>query len=321
MRDESTIPSPIRSLKDSLLSSYFNNAVVKGPNAALEPSELRYDSQWLESLSTIIQDKWCKLHKLFAEPATTFNIFDIMTWLSTMAFQKSVNTDAILALGTLFKRPELATQLLPVVNSGRARKIKHLVLISPYEANHLLPVIEKSKKVTLHLFASRHNSGFASLDKLELWNVGKKFSTSSLAQDLKLQLNLFSGSLYFDSYQEYSHFCDALGLLRTTPTAEQQVSACGFIKPPTSTWGLDNSLVPFLQSLVLKIRREGDGIEKTHLGKVLNALPLKESDFEQGPGRPRGIAPEMVAEFEQHTGSRRSRPFDPEDPESLFMPE
>ncbi|KAJ4374686.1 hypothetical protein N0V86_007559 [Didymella sp. IMI 355093] len=192
--------------------------------------------------------------------------------------------------------------VVSVSDGGRAKKTKHLVLLSPYEANLLLPIIEKSKKATMHLFAPRHNSSFAPLDKLELWNVGKSFSTSSLTQDLKLQLHLFSGSLYFDSYEEYSHLCDALGLLRTTPTTEHQVSACGFITPPRGTWGLKKS-------------------PKTHLGKVLNTLLLKKSDFEQGPERLREISPEVVAEFEEHTSSRRSRPFDPEESESLFIHE
>jgi hypothetical protein len=29
----------------------------------------------------------------------------------------------------------------------------------------------------------------------------------------------------------------------------------------------------------MKIRREGDGIEKTHLGKVLSGIRLESSDF------------------------------------------
>lgn len=116
VRDESALPSPISSLNDSLLSSCFAHATVKGPAAALEPSELRYDSQWLESFSTILQNKGCKLHHMFAEPAAKFNTFDVMTWLSTMAFQKSVEIDAILALDTLFKQPDIASQLPPAVD-------------------------------------------------------------------------------------------------------------------------------------------------------------------------------------------------------------
>lgn len=111
--DQPALPSPIHALKDSLLTLHFNNAIVKGSAVSLEPSELRYDSQWAESLSSILSDKWCKLHKLLADPPATLNAYDIMTWLSTMAFKKSANMNAILALGFFFKRPELARPLPP----------------------------------------------------------------------------------------------------------------------------------------------------------------------------------------------------------------
>lgn len=221
--------------------------------------------------------------------------------LVTTDFKRTVSTHGKSDMLDPYLRP--VQFVISIPGSGRTKSIENLVLVSPYEANLLLPIIGRSKKVTMHLFAPRRNSGFASLDQLDLWNVGKPFIASSLTQDLKLQLNLFSGTLYLDSYQCYSHLCHSLGLLQTTPIAEQEVTACGFIKPPTGTWGLTKSPVPFLRSLVLKIRKEGDGIEKTHIGKVLNALPLTESDFEQESGRLREIASDVVAEFEQHTGS------------------
>lgn len=37
--------------------------------------------------------------------------------------------------------------------------------------------------------------------------------------------------------------------------------------------------MPFLRTLLLKIRREGDGIEKTYLGEILNGVRLEEADF------------------------------------------
>jgi hypothetical protein len=39
------------------------------------------------------------------------------------------------------------------------------------------------------------------------------------------------------------------------------------------------SPVPFLRTLLMKIRREGEGIEKTHLGRILNGVRLEEADF------------------------------------------
>ena len=138
----------------------------------------------------------------------------------------------------------------------------------------------RTKKITLHLFAPRSNSGFASLDQLLLYNVGRNFTPNCVSRSLTTQLNLFAGSLYLRSLAEYNELCDFLGLLRASKVKSgQQVHADGFIEPPTGQWGLKQSPVPFLRALVVKIRREGEGVEKTHLGKLFNGVRLEEADF------------------------------------------
>jgi hypothetical protein len=94
-----------------------------------------------------------------------------------------------------------------------------------------------------------------------------------------MQLNLFAGSLYLRSLSEYNELCDYLGLLRGKAEDGQQVYADGFIDPPTAKWALRKSPVPFLRVLLMKIRREGEGVEKTHIGRVLNGIRLEASDF------------------------------------------
>jgi hypothetical protein len=85
--------------------------------------------------------------------------------------------------------------------------------------------------------------------------------------------------LYLRSLSEYNELCDYLGLLRGKAKMGQQVYADGFIDPPTGIWGLKQSPVPFLRSLLMKIRREGEGVEKTHMGRILNGIRLEEEDF------------------------------------------
>jgi hypothetical protein len=159
--------------------------------------------------------------------------------------------------------------------------ISTLVIISPHEANQLFSKISKYAKVTLHIFAPRANASFASLDKLQLYNIGHPYSPAGVPRSLTVQLNLFTGSLYLRSFQEYTELCDCLGLLRSKPVQGQQVYADGFIDPPTGRWNLKRSPVPFLRTLLMKIRREGEGIEKTHLGRILNGVRLEEADFNE----------------------------------------
>jgi hypothetical protein len=175
-----------------------------------------------------------------------------------------------------YQRP---VQFILSVYKANSRMVEHLVIISPYEANELLADICRYAKVTLHIFAPRINASFAPLDRLELYNVGRAFSPNQVPRSLTLQLNLFTGSLYLRDFDEYTELCDFLGLLRTRPVEGQQIYADGFIDPPSGIWGLKKSPVPFLRTFLMKIRREGEGVEKTHLGKILNGMRLEEADF------------------------------------------
>ncbi|KAI4686606.1 uncharacterized protein J4E84_005887 [Alternaria hordeiaustralica] len=169
--------------------------------------------------------------------------------------------------------------ILSVPSRHRPGVISNLIIISPWEANQLLPQLRQSKTISLHIFAPRSNVSYASLDELTLYTVGRVFSPGSVPRSLTIQLNLFAGSLYLRSLSEYTKVCDHLGLLTGTAKDGQQVYADGFIDPPSGIWGLKKSPVPFLRALLLRIRRGGEGVEKTHMGKVLDGVRLEESDF------------------------------------------
>ncbi|KAJ5059156.1 hypothetical protein J3E72DRAFT_230989 [Bipolaris maydis] len=169
--------------------------------------------------------------------------------------------------------------VLSVPDPRCPRNVSNLIIISPYEANQLLPLIREHKKVTLHLFAARANASYAPLDQLTLYNIGHAFNPRSLSRSLTMQLNLFAGSLYLRSLDEYNELCGFLGLLQGRAEEGQQVYADGFIDPPAGKWRLTRSPVPFLRLLLMKIRREGEGVEKTHMGKILSGVALEEVDF------------------------------------------
>ncbi|CAO2650553.1 Nn.00g018450.m01.CDS01 [Neocucurbitaria sp. VM-36] len=176
-----------------------------------------------------------------------------------------------------FQRP--VQWIVTVPDPKKPENIKNLVILSPHEANDLLPDIRKYAKVTLHVFAPRTNVNYESLDDLQLWNVGRNFKPSSVSRSLTMQLNLFAGTLYLRSYEEYTELCDMLGILHSKTQQDQKASPDGFIMSSRGTWGLRHSPVPCLRALVLKIRREGGGLGKTHMGKILNGELLEEADF------------------------------------------
>lgn len=161
--------------------------------------------------------------------------------------------------------------------------IKHMVVISPYEANKLLDRIKASKAVVLHLYAPRQNHGYPPLDHLQLYTTPSTAPRRFIPRRLTIELNIFAGQLYFESFKEYTEFCDFLGLAWGAAEQGKVVRADGFIEPGRghASDRFKDSPVAFLKVLMSKIRRDcRGGIGKTHVGKVLDGALLTESDFE-----------------------------------------
>ncbi|GKU23028.1 unnamed protein product, partial [Fusarium langsethiae] len=106
-----------------------------------------------------------------------------------------------------------------------------LVIISPFEAQELLPLIERSRHVSLHLYAPRVNLAFRSLDHLQLYRVSGKSTADAIPRNAVLFLNLFSGQLYLSSFKDYSAVCDLLGLAWGPADDSVVLGPDGFIPP------------------------------------------------------------------------------------------
>lgn len=159
--------------------------------------------------------------------------------------------------------------------------VRHMVIISPFEAQELMPVIKKSAAVFLHLYAPRTNLAFRPLDNLKLYTAPQLPRHWRLPSHLPLQLNLFCGQLYLGSFDEYKRACDFLCLAWHPSKDGVEVEADGFIiSKGERSAHFDSSPTKFLKVLFTKIRRNCEGIDKTHWGKVLGGELLRDSDFE-----------------------------------------
>lgn len=168
--------------------------------------------------------------------------------------------------------------------------VDRILIISPYEANQLYRSMEGSTAATLHLYKARCNSGYASLDKLDFHTVSAQGAPPTVPRDLAIQLDLFAGQLYISSYGDYMEICKFLGLSSETLTEEMTeagwtVTADGYILSDDrgrrgGGSGVLESPVHFLKILMSKIRRNGDGISKTHMGNLLEGKLFQASDFE-----------------------------------------
>ncbi|KAH8798597.1 hypothetical protein F5884DRAFT_687263 [Xylogone sp. PMI_703] len=173
------------------------------------------------------------------------------------------------------------------VLSCREGSTVQLVVISPYEAQELLPSIRLSKICSLHTYSARSSVTVRTLEDLAFC----PFSAQSQAlpnSNTIIQLNLFAGQLYLKDFEAYELLCDFLGLCSRTPDDGISVGIDGFIRPreknnpdnsqPRSS-AFITSPVDFIRS-ILTMRRKGLSFASSHFGKILTGQLIKSDDFE-----------------------------------------
>jgi len=180
---------------------------------------------------------------------------------------------------------DLTDYLRPVnwVLSSGSGSNSTIIVISPYEANELLPIIRKSDKVRLHIYAARVTASMRSFSALTFYTIpesptNRKWTAPAHVQ---IELNLFAGQLYFDSREEFQRVCELLALHVVHPGADsERVEMDGFV-PVTYRTGqkspLSTSAIATLKRLIV-LRRKGIGFDGTDLGRVLN-VRLSSSEF------------------------------------------
>jgi hypothetical protein len=156
-----------------------------------------------------------------------------------------------------------------------------MLIISPFEAQRIMPDVSVSKTTTLHLYAPRPTLGFRALDALDLFTVPSR-PELILPRHLVVLLNLFAGQLYLESFKEYIEVCELLGLAWDKSEEGCVVAADGFILQNDKVKStFKNSPTRFLKVLMTKVRRNCESIEKTHMGKILDGRLLTRADFEE----------------------------------------
>ncbi|CAE7096245.1 unnamed protein product [Rhizoctonia solani] len=212
--------------------------------------------------------------------------------------------------GHLYATVDFATTVLEPSSSKAAGSLmrpinwvlsgsgRDLIILSPYEANALLPQIRSSSAVVLHVYAPRVTSNMATFSGLKFHQI----PSSSIARPLgplpiqvRIQLILWSGQLYLDSYQQYLAVCAFLGLYVPKSDAgvnsdgSFEVCSDGFInpiqrrkfveyRPEYASCRFESSPVPMLRDLIGK-RRMGMDYMRTHLGQILHGRLLTPDDF------------------------------------------
>jgi hypothetical protein len=101
-------------LFEILRQKYFGKGTIGGPRHALP--RLKFDSEWLSDPSPRIPTLWCSLHSSLASSFNTYVKFDVMIWLSTVAFAETADINIIEALAAFYRLRELEAVNVPQIN-------------------------------------------------------------------------------------------------------------------------------------------------------------------------------------------------------------
>ena len=162
-----------------------------------------------------------------------------------------------------------------------------LVLISPFEADRLLPDIRESKHVHLHLYAPRTAMRMKPADDLKLYSIPPLPSDWTPPWELIDQLNVFAGQLYLRDYTSYLRLCRFFGVstkasesLDNTKIRRNLFNIPGSFEEMEITFS--GSPLPAVMALLV-IRTRGQPFAHTHMGRILQGQILTEKDFEVRP--------------------------------------
>ncbi|RPA82431.1 hypothetical protein BJ508DRAFT_414084 [Ascobolus immersus RN42] len=222
-----------------------------------------------------------------------------MDLLATADFAKTIKLRSTLDKADQFLRP--VNWILAVRDANRVIGSTKLIIVSPFEANELLPLIKTSAfPVSLHLYAPRTSKSATSFEKLDFCVIASPSALAagplSIDPSLSLQLSLFAGELFFSDMAQYESTSDFLGLVSKTSIELVPETARGSVKPDLFLppfwkkqclrntvlfWSAPFTVSPvgFIRELVA-MRRKGLSFDKSHLGKILSGDWVLPKDFE-----------------------------------------
>ena len=219
----------------------------------------------------------------FFKKTSAVKDFEIEAWptdlLITADFARTVQTS---------NDEYLDSYLRPVnwIVGGKGDRTANWVVLSPYEANELLPIIRQGSATTLHVYSPRTNISTRLLEDLAFCAI-PAVPRSWSRPPFVMHLNLFAGQLYLRNYDEYLSLCQFLGLCFRPPSRKVRVASDSFVRPAhrarfdalmAKECPFKGSPVGFLRVL-MSLRRKGQSFERSHMGSILYGGLLTRGTF------------------------------------------
>lgn len=232
--------------------------------------------------------------KFFTKPTKPFKpAFDTLDATSAATNEAYIWSQSVLATNdfeaTIEARGKPADYARPVhwIVSSKRGSNDVLVILSPYEVNHLLPKIRSSKKIHLHLYTPHITKSAKPCDDLSLYSIPKVLTGWIPPSLLMDQLNLFAGQLYLKDYEAYIRLCRFLCVYTRDLQDQFTVEPDGFIAPNNRVKDSQTLIAHTFRSspmvaikALMDLRSKGVDFSSTHMGKLLHGWPLSEANFD-----------------------------------------
>ena len=207
--------------------------------------------------------------------------------LATADFCKTIDPESTQGTMDQYLRP------VQWILSSKMDHNRVLVLISPFEADKLMPDIRASEQIHLHLYAPRTSQRMKPSDDLRLYTIPPLPSSWTPPWDLIDQLNVFAGQLYLRDYASYLRLCRFLDVPTSQSPNDTRIQRNLFRVPGSfeeTEITFAGSPLPSVMAL-LAIRSRGRPFEHTHMGKILQGHLLTGKDFEASTSVVAGHSP------------------------------
>jgi len=158
------------------------------------------------------------------------------------------------------------------------------LIVSPYKAQRLMARLRTGSATALHIFKTYWGSGLPALNQLNFFHFPLMERARRPSRASMLQLNVFAGRAYFNTYQEYIDTCAFLRLVHQDSNTALVTVNNGFIledkqDPNNITRKPHQNPVAFVRALT-NIRAHHRALTKSHMGKMLGETVLCASDVE-----------------------------------------
>ncbi|KAJ7194004.1 hypothetical protein GGX14DRAFT_586998 [Mycena pura] len=221
----------------------------------------------------------------FVSPFSMFNALDKSGAWSSRVLATRDFTKTVKAVGYPKDYVRPVTWILSTSAGGG-----HLIIISPWEANELLPDIRDSPRVHLHQYAPRTMESMRSFEDLSFYTLptSRPLPAGRWGVDEITQLNLFAGQLYLKNIDEYRRLCNMLGLYIDDEVSGDgspvRYESDGFVARGNRRGAMSENCF-FTESPLLAVkdlvglRRKGLDYMSTHMGRILHSGLVREEDF------------------------------------------